>query len=356
MRRRSHCDLSQHITTANHPKRGRIKLLRTLQTNACAKDCFYCPFRSSRSFRREAFTPDELARLVDQMHRSRMIEGLFLSSGVVGRGDHSVERIAATAEILRRRYRYAGYMHLKIMPRASNAAIEQLVRFADRISINLEAPTPVHLARLTSTKDLPTDLLSPLQRARRISLAAGGRVSLATQFVVGAAGESDADILGTSARLYRQIDLTRIFYSAFNPIPDTPLDGLPPEDPLRAHRLYQADFLLRRYKFGFSDLPLDSDGRLPLGIDPKLAWARANPEAFPIEVNDADRTTLLRVPGLGPKTVETLLASRRGGRLRQVSDLRRLGASTSRAMSWITIDGVMPPIQLPLPATRESVH
>ena len=356
--RRSHSsanDLRRHITTAHHPKSGRIKLLRTLQTNACANDCFYCPFRAGRDFRREAFEPHELARLVDQMQRAGMIDGLFLSSGVVGGGDRSMERIAATAEILRQRHGYTGYMHLKIMPRASDAAIEQILRVADRVSINLEAPTTEHLARLTSTKDLPADLLAPLRRAREIALATGSRVGIATQFVVGAAGETDADILRLSARLYREIDLTRIFYSAFTPAPDTPLDALPAENPLRAHRLYQADFMLRRYGATLGDLPFDREGRLPIAVDPKLAWAQAHPGAFPVEINTAGRSVLLRVPGLGPVTVDALLRARRGGRLRHVTDLRRLGSGTARSLSWITIDGHAPPVQLPLPDPSAGV-
>jgi len=342
-----HGDLRRHIAFVQHPK-GPMPVLRTMQTNACAKDCFYCPFRAGRDFRRETITPDELARLTDQLYRAGLIRGLFLSSGVVGHGDYSMERIVATAEILRQRYRFPGYLHLKMMPAAGDDAIARAVALADRVSINLEAPTSLHLARLSSSKDLLGDLIGPLRRAQALAAAAGRSVSRTTQYVVGAAGESDADILGTTARLYREFGLARAYFSAFRPVPDTPLDGVPPEDPLRQHRLYQADFLLRQYRFQVADLPLDERGRLPLRVDPKLAWARAHPESFPVEVNRAGREALLRVPGLGPRTVEALLGARRSGRLRDVADLRRLGPATLRALPWVTIDGRAAPVQRPL--------
>jgi predicted DNA-binding helix-hairpin-helix protein len=348
-RRYRHGDIRRHITTAVHPTKGPIPVLRLLQTNACAKDCFYCPFRAGRDYRREAFTPDELARLVDQLHRARMIQGLFLSSGVVGHGDHSMEQIVATGELLRHKYRFAGHLHLKVMPAASDAALEGALAVADRVSINLEAPNAERLARLTTTKDLGQDLLSPLRRAQRMVAESGRRVSRTTQFVVGAAGESDEEILNTTESLYRELGLARVYYSAFRPVPGTPLDGLPAEDPARERRLFQADFLLRDYGFGLADLPLD-DGRLPAGVDPKLAWARRHPEHYPVELNRADRAALLRVPGIGVRGASAILSARRQGTLRDEADLRRLGLQTVRLLPWVTIGGRRPPVQLPLPA------
>jgi predicted DNA-binding helix-hairpin-helix protein len=351
-RRYRHGDVRRHISLVRHPK-GPMPVLKLLQTNACAKDCFYCPFRAGRSFRREAFTPDELARLTDQLARAGMVRGLFLSSGVIGHGDQSMERIVDTAEILRAKYRFRGYLHLKIMPRASNAAIERAVRLADRVSINLEAPNAERLGKLSRTKDFAQDLVSPLERAAAIAAAAPRPVSQTTQLVVGAAGESDAEILATTQRLYRDLRLARVYYSAFRPIPDTPLDGRPAEDPSRERRLYQADFLLRDYGFAADELPLGGDGRLDPGVDPKLAWARAHPEWFPVELNRADREALLRVPGLGAKAVAAVLAARRLGRLRDGADLRRLGIQADRVLPWVTLDGRRAPLQLPLPLRPE---
>jgi predicted DNA-binding helix-hairpin-helix protein len=343
-----HGDIRRHVVNVQHP-RGPMPVLKMLQTNACARDCYYCPFRAGRGFRREAFAPDELAGLVDQLYRARVVRGLFLSSGVVGHDDYSMEQIVGTAETLRHRYQFRGYLHLKLMPGASDAAIEAALRLADRVSINLEAPNADRLARLSGTKDLNRDLLTPLRRVRAM-IADGERwVSRTTQFVVGAAGESDLEILTTTTRLYRELGLARVYYSAFRPTPDTPLDGLPAESPTRQRRLYQADALVRDYRFSLADLGLDGAGRLRLDIDPKLAWAQAHGEAFPVEVNRATRSELLRVPGFGVKAVEAILTTRRQAQLRDPLDLRRLGIATGRALPWVTIDGHAVARQLPLP-------
>ncbi len=348
VRRYRHGDVRRHIMTVQHPK-GPMPVLKVLQTNACAKDCFYCPFRAGREFRREAFTPEELAGLTDQLHRARLVKGLFLSSGVVGHDDFTMDRIVATGEILRSHYHFDGYLHLKIMPGASDGAIEAALRLADRVSINLEAPNADRLARLTSTKDLSRDLLHPLRRVKAMLARQGRRVSRSTQLVVGPAGESDAEILSTTLRLYRELGLARVYYSTFRPVPDTPLEGTPAENPERQRRLYQADMLLRHYDFGLDDLSLDTDGRLPLDQDPKLAWAEAHPDLFPIEINHARRLDLLRVPGLGPKGVATIMATRRREPIRNESHLRHLGLRTARVLPWVTINGRYPPRQLPLP-------
>ncbi|MCC7019704.1 MAG: radical SAM protein [Ardenticatenales bacterium] len=357
-RRYRHGDVTRHIQRISGP-RGPTTQLRVLQTNACAKDCFYCPFRAGRNFRREAFTPDELARLTDGLHRAGRIQALFLSSGVVGHDDHSMAQIVATGEILRRRYRYSGYLHLKMMPGASDAAIEAALTVADRVSVNLEAPTAAHLARLTSTKDLAADLLAPLRRVKRIvdarrlrrrNVVTGRdepvRVSRTTQFVVGPAGESDRDLLGVTQRLYRELGLSCVYYSAFRPVPDTPLDGHAPEDPRRERRLYQADFLLRDYGWSADELPMTGE-RLDLDADPKLAWARAHPDHFPVEVNRAGRDALLRVPGIGPIAADRVIAARREGRLRSPDQLGRLGVD-ARALDLVTVDGRRAAAQLSL--------
>jgi len=341
-----HGDVRRHITTARHPQRGPIPVLRVLQTNACAKDCFYCPFRAGRSIRREAYRPEELAGLTQQLHRAGMIQGLFLSSGVVGKADHSMEQIVATAEILRRRHGFRGHLHLKLMPGASEGAVEAAVRLADRVSINLEAPNSARLARLSGTKEINQDLVAPLRRAAAVIRRLGRRVSMVTQFVVGGAGESDAEILDSTDRLYRDLGLARSYFSAFRPIPDTPLDHLPAEDPRRQHRLYQADFLLRQYGFRRDEIPLDPAGNLSRSLDPKLAYARRHPDRFPLEVNRADREQLLRVPGLGPKAVAAILGARRSGRIREAGQLGRLGVDSARALPWLLLDGRAAPRQL----------
>ncbi len=339
-------DLMRYIAHVQ-PSHGRpMPVLKVLQTNACAKDCFYCPFRAGRRFRREAFKPDELANLTAQMYRARLIKGLFLSSGVVGKDDYTMGQMIATAEILRRKHQFAGYLHLKIMPTASDAAIEAALSLADRVSVNLEAPNAERLSRLTSTKDIEQDLMAPLRRVKQMLDETGQRVSRTTQFVVGAAGESDLEILTTAHRLYREFELARAYYSAFRPVPDTPLDGLPAENPRRQDRLYQADALIRLYHFDVEDIGLDTDGNLLLDEDPKLSWARRHPERFPVEINIAPREALLRVPGIGPISADRVIRWRRRGRLRSLGDLQKAGAVAERAAPFITLDGRPPARQL----------
>jgi predicted DNA-binding helix-hairpin-helix protein len=353
-KRYRHGDIQRHIALVQHPTKGPMPVLKLLQTNACAKDCFYCPFRAGREFRREAIAPEELAGLTSQLYRAGMIRGLFLSSGVIGHGDHAMAQIVDTAEILRAKHGFSGYLHLKIMPHSSDAAIERAVQLADRVSINLEAPNAARLGQLSSTKDFEADLLAPLAKAAALAAQQQRHVSQTTQFVVGAAGESDAEILTTSERLYSHLKLARIYYSAFRPVRDTPLDGQPAEDPVRERRLYQADFLLRDYGFHVPELPLDAAGRLRTDVDPKLAWAQAHPEWFPIEVNRAARAALMRVPGLGTKAVAAILAARRQGVIREAADLRRLGIATERVLPWVTLNGRRAPFQLRLPGAERA--
>lgn len=338
-------DITRYISHVQ-PSHGRpMPVLKVLQTNACAKDCYYCPFRAGRRFRRETFKPEELADLTAQMYRTRIIKGLFLSSGVVGKDDYSMGQIITTAEILRQKYEFDGYLHLKIMPAASDAAIEAALSLADRVSVNLEAPNAERLARLTSTKEINRDLIAPLRRVKRLLDQTGQRVSRTTQFVVGAAGESDREILATVHQLYREIGLARAYYSAFRPVSDTPLDGLPAENPRRQDRLYQADALIRLYNFDVDDIGLDESGSLSLSEDPKLVWARRHPEQFPVEVNTASRTTLLRVPGIGPISADRIINWRRQGKFRNLGDLRRAGAIADRAAPFIMLDGRRPATQ-----------
>lgn len=346
--RHSLSDVTRWITPVIRADGRPLPVLKILLTNACQNDCYYCGTRAGRDFRRVAFQPDELARLFDQLYRAGAVQGLFLSSGVVGRGDYTQERMIATVEILRSRYGFRGYVHLKLMPHASPAAVEQVMRLADRVSVNLEAPAPERLARLTGAKDLNADLLAPLRAAKLVADAQGIRVSRTTQFVVGPAGESDRELLTCSQRLYRELGLARAYYSAFRPVPDTPLESLPPTPAIRQRRLYQADFLLRQYGFSADELPFDQDGNLPANQDPKLLWVLCHPERFPVEVNRAGRHELLRVPGIGPRSAERILAARRQGRLRSLDALAALGVDTRRAAPFVLLGGQRSPVQLEL--------
>ncbi|MCS7220113.1 MAG: radical SAM protein [Anaerolineae bacterium] len=341
-----------HISHVNAGGR-RMPVLKILQTSACEKDCFYCPFRAGRDFRRASLSPDDLAYAFDQMARAGLVEGLFLSSGIVGTA-RTMDRMIATAELIRRKYGFRGYIHLKLLPGAEPAHIERAIALADRVSVNLEAPNPQRLARLAPHKEFTHALMETLRHAARMireAQQAGrplARAGTVTQFVVGPAGESDRELLTTVQSLYDAKDLTRAYYSAFSPIPDTPLEDVAPTSPWRAHRLYQGDFLLRHYGFRAEELIYDEMGNLRLDQDPKLAWALAHPDRFPVEVNRASRFQLLRVPGIGPRAADRILTARRQGKIRELGQLRRLGVDIRRAAPFVLIAGRAPAIQLPL--------
>lgn len=339
--------ITPYIHQAIMPGGKRIALLKTLLSSVCERDCRYCGCRAGRDCQRVSFSPDEFARAFDDMVRRGLVEGTFLSSGITGGGVRTQDRLIATAELLRGKYAFRGYIHLKLMPGAETDQIRRALQLADRVSINLEAPNTERLARLAPHKVFMEELVRPLHEADRLRRAYGGP-SLTTQFVVGGADETDRELLATSARLIRQVGLARVYFSAFSPVPDTPLQDHPPGDPVREHRLYQSDFLLRRYGFTFDELIFDAAGNLPLAADPKTAWARVHLAQAPIELNTAERAELLRVPGIGPKLAEVILHERRRGTLRDLADLRRLGVPPGRAAPFILLDGKRPPYQLSL--------
>jgi len=342
-------DLADCIHNAVMPGGKRIALLKTMLTSACERDCAYCAFRQGRDFRRATFTPDELAQLFMRLHHRSIAEGLFLSSGIAGGGPRVQDRLIATAELLRHHYGFRGYIHLKIMPGAEREQVLAAMRLADRVSINLEAPNTERLACLAPHKVFTEELLQRLRWIEELRQEmAGRRPSSTTQFVVGAAGESDVELLTTTEYLHRRVGLARAYFSRFTPVSDTPLENHPPTPPAREYRLYQSSFLLRDYGFQVEELPFDTGGNLPLDSDPKLAWARSHLAHVPVEVNTADRRDLLRVPGIGPKGVEQVLQARRRARLRDLDTLRKLGIIADRAAPFILLDGRRPSHQLSL--------
>lgn len=321
-------------------------------TTACERDCHYCAFRAGRNMRRATFKPEEMAKAFDELQRAGLVQGLFLSTGILTGGANTQNRLLDTAEILRHRLGFRGYVHLKVMPGVERGQVERAMALADRVSINLEAPTASHLERLAPHKDFDGELLAPLlwmEDIRQQSRDAGGRrASSATQFVVGAGGESDLELLSTTERLFRRAGLQRTYFSAFDPLPDTPLENQPAENPLREHRLYQASYLLRDYGFDLEELPFDADGRLPLDQDPKRAYAEGRLREAPLELNRASRAQLRRVPGLGPRSIERIISARRTHRLRDPAQLTALGVVAERAAPYILLDGRRPARQLPM--------
>jgi predicted DNA-binding helix-hairpin-helix protein len=352
-------DLRGAIYQAALPGGKRAPLLKTLVTSACERDCNYCPFRAGRDFSRTTFKPEELARLVDQMYRAGAIEGVFLSSGIAGGGVRTQTRIIETAEILRERYAFRGYLHLKLMPGAEFDQVARAMQLADRVSANLEAPTAETLARLAPHKQLVEELVQPLRYVEQIRHAQGGAPgpwhsphrsgpSATTQFVVGPGGETDQELLRTTDYLRRHIGLARAYFSSFSPVPDTPLENRSPESPLRERRLYQSDFLLRDYGFRADELVFAGDGNLPVDEDPKVAWARRHLVEAPVELNRAEKSQLLRVPGIGPVGARRILQARREGRLSELQHLRQLGIYADRAAPFILLGGRRPTHQLRL--------
>jgi putative DNA modification/repair radical SAM protein len=344
-------DLDRWIYHTSLPDGRRVRLLKMLLTNVCEMSCHYCCVRASRDVPRSSFEPEELARAFDRMNRADLVDGIFLSSAVCAGASRTMDRMIACVEMIRADYEFSGYVHLKLLPGVSEAHIERALQLAQRVSVNLEAPSPERLDRIAPQKNFYDELARPMRIAKRLIDASGRRLAPAgqtTQFVVGAAGEPDHEILSTTARLYRELDLRRAYFSAFHPVPDTPLDSMEPTPAWREHRLYQADWLLRFYGFGFSDLIFDTEGNLPRRADPKLMYAQAHPELYPLEVNRASKRELLRVPGLGPTSVGRILSWRRQGAFRELGDLKKAGAVAERAASYVLLDGKRPPHQLPL--------
>ncbi|MBI4732332.1 MAG: helix-hairpin-helix domain-containing protein [Chloroflexi bacterium] len=340
------CPDAVFVHPAILPNGQKIKLLKTLLTSTCERDCYYCPFRAGRDMRRATFQPEEFARLFLTLAAKGVAAGVFLSSGMAGGGVRSQDKLLDTADILRHKLNFHGYIHLKVLPGAEKAQVERAMLLADRVSVNLEAPNDTRLAKLAPHKQFVQELLQPLKWMEEIRRSKPGYVawkghwpSSVTQFVAGGAGETDLELLTITGYLYRHLGLKRAYFSPFNPIPDTPLEGQPPTPVIRGHRLYQASFLIQDYGFEVEELPFETDGRLPVHTDPKLAWARKNLAESPVEVNQAERQQLMRVPGIGPKGVEAILRARRQGKIRDLSVLKKMGVLAEKAAPFLLLDG-----------------
>ena len=323
-----------------------VSLLKILLTNYCIFDCQYCVNRISSDVRRARFTPDEVVQLTIQFYQRNYIEGLFLSSGIIQSADYTMEQLVLVAKSLREDHQFGGYIHLKTIPGASDALLAQAGRFADRLSVNIELPTSNDLQQLAPEKKEPV-ILGAMQSIKsqidttRDARKAGFKpprfapAGQSTQMIVGATPTPDLDILNTASTLYFKQKLRRVYYSAYSPIPHS--DGrLPLSSPplVREHRLYQADWLLRFYGFKADELVAESDRNLASDIDPKLAWALAHRDQFPVDVNRASREQLLRIPGIGARSVERILKARRYRRL-DTEHLQKLRVAWRRAAPFV---------------------
>jgi putative DNA modification/repair radical SAM protein len=336
-----------------------ISLLKLLLTNWCVYDCLYCVNRVSSDVRRARFAIDEVVNLTLDFYRRNVIEGLFLSSGIIRTPDYTMEQVIEVARRLREDHDFRGYIHLKTIPDASNELIERAGRYADRLSINIELPTPAAIEKLAPEKDMGAikrsmaritlkldESREQKKEARRIRSLPRTRPTVAapwfapagqsTQMIVGADDSDDRALLQTSVSMYQSYRLKRVYYSAFSPIPHAS-NRLPSQAAplMREHRLYQADWLLRFYGFEEHEIATEG-GMLSLEHDPKLAWALVHPEYFPVDLNLAPRETLLRVPGLGVQSVKKMLAARRVRRLR-LDDLTALHVPVKKILPFVVL-------------------
>ncbi len=325
-----------------------VSLLKIMLTNYCIFDCAYCINRRSNDIPRATFSVSELVELTIEFYRRNYIEGLFLSSGVVRNADYTMERLVKVIKDLRTIHRFNGYIHMKSIPGASEALVHEAGLYADRLSVNIEIPTEQNLKLLAPEKDhksvyLPMSFIqqgvleSREERQKHRYAPRFAPAGQSTQMIVGATNETDKQILQTSADLYQRPSMKRVYYSGFVPVNsyDNRLPALKQPPLVRENRLYQADWLMRFYEFKVDEIVDDRFPDLDLEIDPKLAWALRHPEHFPVDINKADYSMILRVPGIGVKSAKLIVVSRRYSRLK-ASDLKKIGVVMKKAQYFIT--------------------
>lgn len=329
------------------PQGGYSVLLKTLLSNACSNDCGYCPLRLESDVRRCTLGPEEVARIFMEYHTRGKAFGLFLSSALVKNADFTMDKINAAARLLRYRHGFKGYIHLKIIPGASDAAIEDAMSLATAVSLNIETPGRKHFRLLSEKKDYDRDIIRPLKLMGNLSSAGMrfSRVKCTTQFIVGASDETDSEIIEYMYGLYARLNFKRVYFSAYQKglgRPDIPGErnflSASGEAFTREHRLYQADFLCRKYGFKKEDISLDPTGNLRLDKDPKEIWAEKHPEFYPLNANRSDRSALLRVPGLGPDSVSRILQMRREGKITSAQALGIKGKRLEKIKKYVIFE------------------
>ena len=343
-----------------------VSLLKIMLTNYCIYDCAYCINRRSNDIRRTTFSVQELVELTIEFYRRNYIEGLFLSSGVINNPDYTMERMVRVVKDLRQVHRFNGYIHMKSIPGASQELVSEAGLYADRMSVNLEIPTEANLKLLAPEKDhrsvykpmryIQMGMLQSLEDRKKFRKAPRFvPAGQSTQMIVGATNEKDKDILRVSSILYQQTQMKRVYYSGFIPVNsyDTRLPVLKQAPLVRENRLYQADWLMRFYQYRADEIVDDSYPDLDLEIDPKLAWALRHPEMFPIDINKADYAMILRVPGIGVKSAQFIVTSRRHGKLNS-SHLKKIGVAMKKAQYFITCHEL--PIYTVNEATPEHIR
>jgi predicted DNA-binding helix-hairpin-helix protein len=309
---------------------GYTVLLKTLLSNTCVNDCKYCPLRSEIDLRRCMLQPEEVARVFMEYQKKKKVFGLFLSSGVIKDADFTMDKINTAARLLRYKHNFRGYIHLKIIPGSSDAAIEDALSLATAVSLNIETPGRKHFSVLSSKKDYDKDIVRPLKLMGRLTQKGMrfSKVKCTTQFIVGASDETDSEIIQYMFGLYKRLNFKRVYFSAYQRGLGHP--GIPGEKKflinaedsfMREHRLYQTDFLIRRYGFNSEDILFEKTGNLSLDKDPKEIWAENHMEFYPVRINTSDREALLKVPGIGPETVKRILDMRRDRKITRLEDI-----------------------------------
>jgi predicted DNA-binding helix-hairpin-helix protein len=344
-RRRRGLD-SRWLYPVTLPDGGYSVLLKTLLSNACENDCGYCPLRADSDVRRCTLEPEEVAALFMQYLRRREVFGLFLSSGVINNPDFTMDRLNAVASLLRYKHKFRGYIHLKVIPGASDAAIEEAARLASALSLNIETPGRIYFDKLSQRKDFDKDIIRPIKLLSKLTERGSRhyRVRCTTQFIVGASDERDTEIVRYMFGLYDKLEFDRIYFSSYQKglgKPDIPGEAFSlanPERPfMREHRLYQVDFLIRKYGFKAGDILTDGNGNLSIDKDPKEVWADNHPDFFPVRLSKAGREELLRVPGLGLESVRRIIQVRSEGRIGAIENLGIKGKRLQKVRSYVEL-------------------
>lgn len=329
------------------PDGGYTVLLKTLLSNACSRDCRYCPLRAEKDTRRCTLRPEEAASVFMGYLKRREVSGLFLSSGVMGTPDYTMEKINSVARILRYKHHFRGYIHLKVIPGASDAAIEDSLSLASAVSLNIEAPGEKRFNLLSDRKDYMKDIIRPLKLLSKLTSKGErfSRVKCTTQFIVGASDETDSEIVDYMFGLYNRLNFKRVYFSAYQKgsgDPGIPGEARPLSNPvqpfIREHRLYQADYLIRKYGFTENDIFFDNGGYLTQDKDPKEVWAERHPEFYPIRINASNREVLLKVPGIGPDTADRILEIRRERRIGRLEDLGIKGKRLEKVRAYVIME------------------
>lgn len=334
------------VYRASMPNGKTINLFRVMFTDFCKMDCHFCPNSHWVPRKRFSFTVDELARTFHEMERRHTVAGLFLSSGVAGSGSKTTERLIKVVDLIRNKYNFGGYVHLKVMPGTEYQYVEQAYRLGTRLSVNLETPTVEGMKRLSKMKDMERDMLSQMRWMDSLLRRRnpGGAVGQVTQLVVGAADESDWDIYQRMAQLYGRWNFKRVYYNPFLPIRYTPLEDHEPTPMWRTNRLYQIDWLKRIYRYDDEEIRLayDPAGFLSLEDDPKTVIALSNADKFPLDINSAGRADLLRVPGIGPTSAARIIRQRVRHTIDTWRDLESMGVVRRRAAPFVSFPGNVP--------------